>query len=190
MCRSFLERPVERTVLDRALALATRAPSAGNTQGWSFLVLEDLGTTMFWQHEADSSWLAHPSHPGLLKAPLIVLPLASRASYVERYSEPDKHEVGARRVEEWAVPYWLVDTAFATMLLLLGAAQEGLGALFFSLRRPAAPLLAELGVPPVWEPLGAVAMGWPSPDDKPALSAYRPRKNLDQVVHRGRWGER
>ncbi len=190
MCRSFLERPVERIVLERALAMATRAPSAGNTQGWAFLVLEGEDTAKFWDHQADSSWLAHPSHPGLLKAPLIVLPLASRARYLERYSEPDKRTVGAGRVEEWAVPYWLVDTAFATMLLLLGAAQEGLGALFFALRKPATPLLAELGAPPDWEPLGAVAMGWPSPDDKPSLSAYRPRKGLDQVVHRGRWGER
>jgi nitroreductase len=190
MCRSFLERPVERSVLERALALATRAPSAGNTQGWAFLVLEGGDTARFWQQEADSSWLAHPSHPGLLRAPVIVLPLASRTRYLERYSEPDKSTPGARRVEEWSVPYWLVDTAFATMLLLLGATQEGLGALFFALRRPAAPLLAEFEVPPEWEPLGAVALGWPSPDDKPALSAYRPRKGLSEVVHRGRWGQR
>ena len=189
MCRSFLERPVEPNVLERALALATRAPSAGNTQGWAFLVLEGPETARFWHHEADSSWLAHPSHPGLLNAPVIVLPLASRARYLERYSEPDKLAPGARRVEEWAVPYWLVDTAFATMLLLLGAAQEGLGALFFALRKPATALLAELDVPSEWEPLGAVALGWPSPDDKPSLSAYRPRKGLAQVVHRGRWGE-
>jgi nitroreductase len=188
MCRSFLERPVERDVLERALALATHAPSAGNTQGWAFFVLEGDETENFWQQEADSSWLAHPSHPGLLKAPVIVLPLASRARYLERYSEPDKQAPGARGVEDWAVPYWLVDTAFATMLLLLGATQEGLGALFFALRKPATTLLADLGVPPEWEPLGAVALGWPSPDDKPSLSAYRPRKDLAQVVHRGRWG--
>jgi nitroreductase len=189
MCRSFLEGPVEPNVLERALALATRAPSAGNTQGWAFLVLEGAETARFWHHEADSSWLAHPSHPGLLNAPVIVLPLASRARYLERYSEPDKLAAGVRGVEEWAVPYWLVDTAFATMLLLLGATQEGLGALFFALRKPATPLLAELDVPSEWEPLGAVALGWPSLDDRPSLSAYRPRKGLAQVVHRGRWGE-
>ena len=47
-----------------------------------------------------------------------------------------------RRVEDWAVPYWLVDTSFATMLLLLGAAQEGLGTLFFALQSRPGPLLA------------------------------------------------
>ena len=94
MCRSFLERPVDPEALERALALATRAPSAGNTQGWAFVILEGDETAAFWQHEAESSWLAHPSHPGLLNAPVIVLPLASRQSYVDRYSEADKATVG------------------------------------------------------------------------------------------------
>lgn len=187
MCRSFLPQPVDAESLERALALATQAPSAGNTQGWAFVVLEGRRTTTFWEYQADPSWLAHPSHPGLVNAPAIVLPLASRACYEARYSEPDKASAGPSRVSEWAVPYWLVDTAFATMLLLLGLAQEGLGALFFALRKPPGPLLAHLGVPAGWEPLGAVALGWPSPDDKPSTSARRPRQSVAQVVHRDRW---
>lgn len=189
MCRSFLDAPVSREALDRAFALATRAPSAGKAQGWAFVVLEGGDTAKFWEHQADSSWLAHPSHPGLLNAPVIVLPLASRASYVERYSEPDKASVGPSRVEEWTVPYWLVDTAFATMLLLLGLAEEGLGALFFALRKPPEPLLGQLGVPEGWQPIGAVALGWPNPDDTPSTSAGRARKTVAEVVHRGRWRE-
>jgi nitroreductase len=189
MCRSFLERPVDPGVLERALELATRAPSAGNTQGWAFVVLEGRDTATFWEHEAESSWLAHPSHPGLLKAPVIVLPLASKLSYLERYSEPDKAKVGPRRVANWAVPYWLVDTAFATMLLLLALAEEGLGTLFFALQQPAGPLLEAIGIPHGWEPLGAVAVGWPSGDDKPSTSASRPRKPVSEVVHRGHWGQ-
>jgi nitroreductase len=187
MCRNFLSRPVDPEALERALACATHAPSAGNTQGWAFVVLEGRETATFWEHEADNSWLAHPSHPGVLNAPTIVLPLASRASYVARYSEPDKARVGARRVAEWSVPYWLVDAAFATMLFLLGLTQEGLGALFFALHQPAGPLLEALGVPGGWEPLGAVALGWPSPDDRPSGSSGRPRRPLAEVVHRGRW---
>jgi nitroreductase len=190
MCRSFLDSPVSPELLDRALTLATHAPSAGNTQGWAFVVLEGERTAQFWEHQGDSSWLAHPSHPGLLNAPVIVLPLASRASYVARYSEPDKAQAGPGRVEGWSMPYWVVDTAFATMLLLLGLAQEGLGALFFALRKPPGPLLHQLGVPDGWEPLGAIALGWPGPGDKPSTSAGRPRKGTSEVVHRGRWQAR
>ena len=192
MCRSFSDRPVPSEALDRALALATHAPSAGNTQGWAFVVLEGAETEKFWRHTAEPSWLQRPDHPGLLRAPAIVVPLASRASYVERYSEPDKVGpdkvgTGEERVGEWQVPYWLVDTGFATMLFLLGLRQEGLGALFFALHRPASALLEELGVPPGWEPLGAIALGWPAPDDKAGSSASRPRKQVGEVVHRGSW---
>ena len=187
MCRSFSDRPVPRDALDRALSLATHAPSAGNTQGWAFVVLEGAETEKFWSHAAERSWLEDPDRPGLLRAPAIVVPLASRASYVERYSEPDKAGAGEERVGEWQVPYWLVDTGFATMLFLLGLRQEGLGALFFALHRPASALLEELGVPPGWEPLGAIAVGWPAPDDRAGSSASRPRKGLGEVVHRGSW---
>ena len=187
MCRSFSDRPVPPEALDRALSLATRAPSAGNTQGWAFLVLEGAETEKFWRHTAQPSWLENPDHPGLLRAPAIVVPLASRASYVERYSEPDKARAGEGRVGEWQVPYWLVDTGFATMLFLLGLRQEGLGASFFALHRPASAFLEELGVPAGWEPLGAIALGWPAPDDKAGSSASRPRKQLSEVVHRGCW---
>lgn len=188
MCRRFLPTPVAPDVLDRALALAVRAPSAGNTQGWAFVVLEGPQTSTFWRHQAEPSWLAHPTRPGLLGAPVIILPLASQDRYVERYSEPDKASVGAAQVGRWQVPYWLVDTSFATMLLLLGLAQEGLGALFFALRNPPAPLFGELGVPAGWDAVGAVAVGWPSPDDAPSTSARRPRRPWPEVVHRGRWG--
>jgi nitroreductase len=185
MCRTFLDRPVPAEKLDRALALAARAPSAGNTQGFAFVVLEGEQVGGFWEHTADQRWLGAPDHPGLLRAPVIVLPLASRAAYEQRYAEPDKRN--ARGPRGWDVPYWAVDTAFATMLLLLGLEAEGLGALFFALHRPPGPLLDDLGVPPGWEPIGAVATGWRSPDDRPSTSARRPRKTLGQLVHRGHW---
>lgn len=188
MCRHFLARPVPPEALDRALALALRAPSAGKSQGWAFVVLEGPQTATFWEHQAEPSWLAHPSHPGLVQAPVLVLPFASKEKYLERYSEPDKAAMGPEGVERWQVPYWLVDTAFATMLLLLGLTQEGLGAVFFALRLPPGPLLAQLAVPEGWQPLGALAVGWPSPEDTPSTSARRPRRPWDDVVHRGSWG--
>lgn len=188
MCRHFLPGPVPTEVLDRALALAVKAPSAGNTQGWAFMVLEEAMRDLFWHEQADPSWLAHPDHPGLVRAPVVVLPLGCKDRYLERYSEPDKASVGRQTVENWQVPYWLVDTAFATMLLLLGLDHEGLGALFFALRRPPGPLLAQLGAPEGWEPLGAVAVGWPSPEDRPSTSARRAPRPWEEVVHRGSWG--
>ena len=40
MVRSFEDRPIPPDVLDRILANALHAPSAGFSQGWAFVVLE------------------------------------------------------------------------------------------------------------------------------------------------------
>ncbi|MBV9661960.1 MAG: nitroreductase family protein [Acidimicrobiales bacterium] len=183
MCRDFADRPVDRQVVDRLLDRARRAPSAGHTQGWSFLVLEGPAQTgRFWASNADPEWLAHPTLPGLLKAPVIVVPWCSASLYRSRYSEADK--VGTDPPDS----VWTIDAAFATMLLLLGVTAEGLGALFLALR-PAAPeqLRAEFGVPQSWQPIGAVAVGWPAGDGGPAGSASRGRRPIGEIVHRGDW---
>ncbi len=187
MCRDFSDRAVGREVLDRVLDRARRAPSAGHTQGWAFVVLDDPSeTARFWTAAADPEWLSAPTLPGVVRAPAIVVPWSSEAAYRDRYAETDKGQGGP--AGSWRVPYWTVDVAFATMLLLLGAEAEGLGALFFALR-PGVPerLRIELAVPVEWEPIGAVALGWPAPGRGPAGSAGRGRRPLDEVVHRGRW---
>jgi nitroreductase len=187
MCRSFLTRPVPAGTVDRLLERAGRAPSAGHTQGWDWLVLEGAEQTdRFWRLDADPAWLAAPDHPGLLRAPVVIVPLARRGAYVERYAEADK-ATGTGGPDGWSVPYWLVDTAFATMLLLLATVEEGLGAALVALHGDARATMAGLGVPDDREPLGAVAIGWPAPDDRPGSSASRPRRRLEDQVHRGGW---
>lgn len=187
MCRDYTDRPVAPELVDRLLDRARRAPSAGHTQGWSFLVLEGgTDTRRFWKAAADPGWLSAPSLPGLLRAPVVVVPWCSEAAYRRRYAESDKEPAGP--AGSWRVPYWLVDVSFATMLLLLGAEAEGLGALFFALRPGAAQRLrSEFAVPLEWEPLGGLVLGWPAPDRGPAGSARRGRRPLDEVVHRGGW---
>ena len=50
MIRSYdPDRPVPRDTLEMLLKLAIRAPSAGHTQGWRFLVLDDITSrSRFW----------------------------------------------------------------------------------------------------------------------------------------------
>ncbi|MGH9121268.1 MAG: nitroreductase family protein [Acidimicrobiales bacterium] len=190
MCRSFRGDAVAPEVVDRVLERARRAPSAGHSQGWAFVVLEGAEqTSRFWRHAAEEDWLSHPDQPGLVAAPVIVVPLAGRAVYEARYAESDKTRAVPFGPAQWEIPYWLVDTAFATMLIFLGATAEGLGACFFALHGDTPALLAELGVPEGWRPLGAVAMGWPSPAAGPAQSgsAARGRRPVEEVVHRGGW---
>jgi nitroreductase len=229
MCRSFVDRPVDPGIVDRLLGRARRAPSAGHTQGWAWLVLEgEALTRRFWAVDADPSWLARPTHPGLLRAPVILVPLTNPSAYAQRYRDADKTAVGrpggraavgrpdgrvaattgggdptsatdpdpavtpdrpvaAADPADWPVPWWDVDTSFAIMLVLLGAVDEGLGALFFALHGDPDQLRESFGIPPEWRPLGAIALGWPAPDDQASASARRGRLPWEELVHRGAW---
>ncbi len=188
MVRSYQDRPLDDGVLDAILSAALRAPSAGFTQASRFVVLEGREQTdRFWRHTLPAEDRAHFRWPGLLRAPVLVLPLAHRQAYLDRYREADKAGAGLERESGWPVPYWHVDCAFATMLVLLAAVDAGLGALFFGIFRGERELLAELGVPPGYQPIGAVAIGHPADDDRPSASVARGRRTLQDVVHRGRW---
>lgn len=188
MCRNFSDRPVPPELVDRLLDRARRAPSAGHTQGWAFLVLEGREQVdQFWRADADPDWLEHPTLPGVLRAPVIVMPLYSVRAYLDRYSEPDKIQHGLTSEDSWPAPFWVVDASFATMILLLGVVEEGLGALFFGLRGDPARLRDTFGIPEGWDAIGAVALGWPSTDRGPVGSAVRGRRPLSDVVHRARW---
>src|SRR5580765_2838357 len=131
MVRAFDGRPIDAVVLERVLDAARRAPSAGNSQGWGFVVLEGPDTSRFWDVTLPESRRPAFRFPRLLVAPVIVLPLADKGAYLTRYAEPDKAHTGLAEEDRWPVPYWQIDTAFAAMLLLLAAEDEGLGALFF-----------------------------------------------------------
>ena len=187
MVRAFARTPVPPQIVDVVLDAARRAPSAGNSQGWSFVVLEGAEqTARFWDVTLPDERRATFKWQQLLDAPVIILPLADREAYLTRYREPDKAAAGLGEAERWPVPYWQVDTAFATMTLLLAATDAGLGALFFGVFQRAEHLLAGLGVPSSFELIGAVALGYPLASE-PGRSSTRPRRPVSEVIHRGGW---
>jgi nitroreductase len=188
MVRAFDARPVPSDTLDRILELAQHAPSAGFTQGWELVVLEGPEeTSRYWDITLPADERDRFPWPGLLAAPVLIIPLADAGAYVDRYAQPDKVDSGlGRSADDWPVPYWLVDTAMSSMLMLLGAVDAGLGALFFGIFRHEDELLAELGVPEGLRPIGTIALGYPAPD-RPSASVDRGRRGLDEVVHRGGW---
>jgi nitroreductase len=190
MVRAFRPDPVPAAALERVLHAARRAPSAGFTQGLALVVLEGAEqTSSYWASVTTHAWRTRSSRwPGLSSAPVVLIPLANRQAYLDRYSEPDKASSGLSQAEAWPVPYWLVDAAFATMAVLLAAVDEGLGAVFQGIWRGEAELLARLGVPAGWKPIGAVVLGWPDPaGDHPSPSLSRGRRPRGEVIHRGRW---
>jgi nitroreductase len=188
MTRNFSAGPVPEGVVDQLLAAALRAPSAGNTQGRDFVVLSGAEQTRrYWEATTDEDWRAHSRRfAGLARAPVIVLPFADPEAYLARYRQPDKARPDGGKVE-WVVPFWWVDAAFATLTLLLGAADRGLGAAFLGNFRGEDALRSDLGVPPRFRWLGAVLLGQPASPDPKSSSAARPRRSLEESVHRGGW---
>ena len=187
MVRAFEERPVPPDVLDRILANAIRAPSAGFSQGWAFLVLGGTDeTSRFWSAAFAGASPAGPRWTGIARAPVLVVALAHKQAYLDRYAAPDQGWTD-RSEERWPVPYWDIDTGFAAMLMLLTAVDAGLGALFFGfLPERVDAFRAAFGVPPAFRPIGAIALGYPAPDT-PSASLRRGRRPVAEVVHRGRW---
>jgi nitroreductase len=186
MVRRFDPRPLPAEVLDRILHSATRAPSAGFSQGLDLLVLEGHEAVGdFWRATTDPRFGTPYSHA---TPPVIVLVLSDKRAYLDRYAEPDKAGLGMDTEAGWPVPYWDLDAAMAAMLMLLTATDEGVGAWWFGVFSGAEALLAGLGVPPGRRLVGAVALGYPAADDRPTGSARtRPRRPMDEIVHRGRW---
>ena len=182
-------RPVPPEVLDRLLEHATRAPSAGFTQGWDFLVLADPDDRRrYWEATADltqepDSWLR-----GLVSAPLLIVCLSNKDAYLDRYAEPDKGWTD-RDEARWPIPYWDVDTGMAALLMLLTAVDDGLGACFFGVggRDEIDRFSAAFDVPASRRPVGVVSVGYPAPDRR-SPSLRRGRRTSGDVVHVGRFG--
>src|ERR1035437_6505443 len=124
----------------------------------------------------------------LSPAPLVIVPMASKDIYLDRYAQPGKGWTD-RDEARWPVPYWYVDTGFAALLILLAVVDEGLGAVFFGIPpRNMTDFRREFGVPAEWMPIGAIAVGHPNPGADPVPPARASdRKTLDELVHRGRW---
>lgn len=188
MVRTFQDRPVPAEITERIVQNALHAPSAGFTQGWAFLVLEGPEETgRFWDATFPLDRRTAFGYPGLFQAPLIIVPLSHKQAYLDRYAEPDKGVVD-KREDFWPVPYWDIDTGFASMLMLLTAVDAGLGALFFGVFPDAmAPFRQAFGVPDGYTPIGAIAIGYEDEGDRPSPSLKRGRRGTDEVVHRGRW---
>ncbi|MCW2766627.1 MAG: Nitroreductase [Nocardioides sp.] len=189
MIRNYAETPVDRAIVDRAIGNATRAPSAGFSQGWAFLVLDTpADVRRFWAATADDldapdDWLA-----GMMRAPVVVLPCSSRAAYLKRYAEPDKGWED-RAEARWPMPFWHMDAAMAALLILQTAVDEGLGSCFFGIppERDQAVRRA-FGIPDDFDPVGVITIGHRVADPGAAGSpARRVRKSLDDVLHRGTW---
>ena len=165
MCRAYTREDVALETLEVILDAAGRAPSAGHTQPQEFVVVTDQRTKDALAHAAlDQMFLA--------EAPVIVAVVADTKRSSRRY--------GRRGVEFYSI----IDGAFSSLLMLLAAVDEGLGAAFVAAFDDD-EVASVLRLPRHVRPIGLISIGHCA-DARHRLER-RPRSEL---IHRDRYGVR
>ncbi len=183
MVRNYTDDPVDRETIDRIVASALKAPSAGFSQGQSFVVV----TSPDRRHDiarlaGESQYVAKGFDPWISTAPVHVVVCTSEKVYRDRYAEPDKLDPDGEPIA-WPVPYWWVDAGASMMLLLLAAVDEGLAAGFLGVHS-VPDLKTLLDIPEDVDPIGIVTIGHPAPDRR---SGSLSRGRRAGTVHWERW---
>ena len=188
MVRRFAQRPVPPEVIDRILDTGRRAPSAGFSQGLELLVLDTPETVAtFWETTRDPrfGW----DEEDVANGPtVLILPLPDARRYLDRDSQPDKIDFGMDEEANWPVRFWETDAAMASMLILLAAVDEGLGAWFFGIAHGERELLDRFDVPSALRPIGIIGLGYRADDEEPSGSwMKRRRRPFGDQIHRNGW---
>ena len=183
MVRNYTDEPVDREAVERIIQAGRRAPSAGFTQGQSFVVVTD--STIRQQIAVlagEASYVESGFDPWISKAPVHVIVCVNEQDYHRRYREQDKAPDGDMI---WPVPYWWVDAGASMMLVLMAAVEEGLAAGFLGVHS-IPDLIQLLAIPDEVEPIGVITIGHPAPDRRSG-SLKRGWRPDDEIKHWQRW---
>ncbi len=186
MVRNFTDEPVPEATIERIIATSQRAPSAGFSQGVTFVTVTNPETRAAIGTLAgeDEFYVAGGFDPSISRAPVHVVICVNEQLYHDRYREADKVDEEGNEIE-WPVPYWHTDAGCSLMLLLLAAVNEGLGAAFVGVWRQR-DLQELLGIPGDFVPIGVTLLGHPAPD-KRSGSLKRGFRSLDTIWHKEHW---
>lgn len=112
--RKYLDKPVEREKIERCLEAARLAPSASNSQPWSFFVVDDPKLKEAVAKETFSQLISFNRFS--LQAPVLIILISERIGFLNKVAEAIKDK-----------QFSLIDIGIAAEHFCLQAAEEGLG---------------------------------------------------------------
>ena len=185
MVRNFADKSIPPKIVERIVELTRHAPSAGFTQGQSFIIVSRPELKKAIANTCEEEEYVKDGFDAFIsKAPVLLIPCTSEAAYHRRYQETDKvNEDGTEIV--WPVPYWFMDIGCAIMIALLAAIDEGLVTAFAGSKDLDA-LRSALSIPAEVTPVGVIAVGYRAPD-VPSPSLKRGRKPNQDYIHHEKW---
>ncbi|MBM4256978.1 MAG: nitroreductase family protein [Deltaproteobacteria bacterium] len=163
MIRAYKSDAVPEEKIQQLLKYAVRAPSGGNLQPWEFVVVKSPDVRAQLARAA-------MGHSAVATAPVIIATCAD----IQRAGSG--HGARGSFVS-------LIDTAFASLLILLGAVEQGLGACFVASYN--AEEVAKLfALPEHIRPVGLITIGYPAETPRKPPTKKIPLKKL---VHVDKW---
>lgn len=112
--RKYSDRKVDRTLIDKCLEAARLAPSARNSQPWSYIVIDDPSTIQKISASAFSGIYKSTRFAG--RAPVLIVVITEKADYITRMGNHFRN-----------TKYSLIDIGIAGEHLVLQAEELGLG---------------------------------------------------------------
>jgi coenzyme F420-0:L-glutamate ligase/coenzyme F420-1:gamma-L-glutamate ligase len=175
--RDFTDAPVDPAAVRRAVAAAITAPAPHHSTPWRFVILESEQARRTLLDDMREAWITDLRGDGftpgqitrrlrrgepLYRAPLLIVPcLHAEAAH----TYPDQRRNASER------EMFVVAMGAAVQNLLVALAVEGLGSCWVSSTMFCRETTrAALGLPPDWDPMGAVGVGHPAapaPDRPP-----------------------
>ncbi|QHC29783.1 coenzyme F420-0:L-glutamate ligase [Streptomyces sp. HF10] len=172
--RAFTEEPVDPGSVRRAVAAAVTAPAPHHTTPWRFVLLESAGSRTRLLDAMRDAWIADLRRDGkgeesvakrvrrgevLRDAPFLAVPCLVMDG---------SHHYGDARRDGAEREMFVVAMGAGVQNFLVALAGERLGSAWVSSTMFCRDVVREtLGLPPEWDPMGAVAIGHPAQPPSP-----------------------
>ena len=189
--RRFKPDPVPKDIIEKVLEAARNAPSAGNSQPWEFVVVQDaamkkditqsISSGYQELHKADPTmYWAVAVQPHLATAPVLIIVCGDRRLEVTSPVHLPR-EILLRQ-----------SLAISIYALQLAAASFGLATAWGTMQTEARETRIRklLGIPDVYTVDHIIPLGYPDEEKEKSSKALRPvrerarsRRGLDEIVH-------